>query len=472
MSRRTLFRYSPALALLLLSAAVATPRAASEFRVVGAGLEADPTSYSGPCPGVIKFRGKIQASGAGRVKYTYSYSDGGGGPEGFVDFEGPGVKHVETSWRLGDARALPHYEGWAVLKIISPNEYESNRAKFVLDCTQPGGQTPPPGQPAGGAGDDFAQTYLNEVSRLSAAQRQKFTAELGRLKAFAEELRPKLAGAQKQSGFDAEALRRELRAIAEAGDEAKRDELGKAFEEKYEPRALEMFRAAGLDVQSEQKRLGASLPEPGNDPPRTVRLLAFIFPTTRSGSPPPAPPPPDVSEQVYRAPFTSQGTFGGRSTADRNSGRILVDVAVDFAGSEQRLAFITQNVAVGRGVRSVRASAALDPVQYYAGAIALLFGYSSAEAIVNLRVMEGSREMCSERVSLARAISAVAGFPHPSGTRPVTLQCGFTRAAPETPTTYHLVAELEGWAGAGGLAGAFVGMTGTLRQFEVLLDRR
>ena len=51
--------------------ALALPVAAQEFRVEGAGIEAAPTSYRGPCPGLIKFQGKIQASAAGRVKYTY-----------------------------------------------------------------------------------------------------------------------------------------------------------------------------------------------------------------------------------------------------------------------------------------------------------------------------------------------------------------------------------------------------------------
>jgi hypothetical protein len=137
------------LALLFLGIALICSRAAAarDFRVEGAGLEADPVSYSGPCPGLITFRGKIQASGAGRVKYTYSYSDGGSGPEGFVDFDGPGVKRVETTWRLGDARVLPRFEGWAMLKITSPNAYESNKAKFVLECKQGGSQPSSPPQP-------------------------------------------------------------------------------------------------------------------------------------------------------------------------------------------------------------------------------------------------------------------------------------------------------------------------------------
>ena len=117
--------------------ALALPLAAQDFRVEGAGLEAAPTSYRGPCPGLIKFQGKIQASAAGRVKYTYFRNDGGTGPEGFVDFEGPGVKRVDYTWTLGGP-SLTHFEGWVAIRILAPNSYESNRAKFVLDCQ--GGQ--------------------------------------------------------------------------------------------------------------------------------------------------------------------------------------------------------------------------------------------------------------------------------------------------------------------------------------------
>ena len=77
-------------ATALITALAASPVAAEEFRVEGAGLEAVPTNYRGACPGLIKFEGKIQASAAGRVKYTYFRSDGATGPEGFVDFEGSG----------------------------------------------------------------------------------------------------------------------------------------------------------------------------------------------------------------------------------------------------------------------------------------------------------------------------------------------------------------------------------------------
>ena len=114
-------------------AVLAWPVAAQEFRVEGAGLEAVPTSYHGPCPGLIKLQGKIQASARGRVRYTYSYSDGATGPEGFVDFEGPGVMYVETTWTLGGT-SLTRYEGWAEIRILSPNRYVSNKASFYIGC--------------------------------------------------------------------------------------------------------------------------------------------------------------------------------------------------------------------------------------------------------------------------------------------------------------------------------------------------
>ncbi|HEU4435772.1 MAG TPA: hypothetical protein VFR51_20465, partial [Pyrinomonadaceae bacterium] len=111
--------------------------AKQDFRVVSASLEASPTT-SVTCPALVTFKGKIEATDKGRVKYTWSYSDGASGPDGFVDFEGPGVKYVETTWRLGDPTILPHYDGFAMLKILSPNPYESNRAKFTVDCKQGG----------------------------------------------------------------------------------------------------------------------------------------------------------------------------------------------------------------------------------------------------------------------------------------------------------------------------------------------
>lgn len=109
---------------------------AQDFRVEGAGVEASPTSYSGACPGVIKFAAKIQANGAGRVKYTWLRNDGATAPIEYVDFAEAGVKYVTTAWALGDARVLPSYTGWQQIQILAPNEYFSNKAEFKLTCSQ------------------------------------------------------------------------------------------------------------------------------------------------------------------------------------------------------------------------------------------------------------------------------------------------------------------------------------------------
>lgn len=136
---RTIFIAGWVFGLALLSTGKTFAQA--DFRVEGAGVEASPTSYNGACPGVIKFTAKIQANGQGRVKYTWLRSDNATAPVEYVDFTGPGVKYVSTTWTLGDARVLPNYSGWQQLRILSPNEYLSNKAEFKLTCRQSQPQT-------------------------------------------------------------------------------------------------------------------------------------------------------------------------------------------------------------------------------------------------------------------------------------------------------------------------------------------
>lgn len=133
---RRAFGFTVGLLMLVLILSVAA-LAQSSFRVEGAGAEASPRDYVGPCPGVIKFTGKIQANGKGTVKYTWLRSDGATAPVEYLDFEEAGVKYVSTTWTLGDARVLPGYSGWQQIKVLSPNEYLSNKAEFKLTCEQP-----------------------------------------------------------------------------------------------------------------------------------------------------------------------------------------------------------------------------------------------------------------------------------------------------------------------------------------------
>jgi hypothetical protein len=83
---------------------------------------------------VITFKAKLQATAAGRVKYTWIRSDGATGPIEYVDFTEAGVMHVETTWTPGDASTLPTFVGWEQLKVLSPNATVSNKANFKLTC--------------------------------------------------------------------------------------------------------------------------------------------------------------------------------------------------------------------------------------------------------------------------------------------------------------------------------------------------
>jgi hypothetical protein len=147
---------------------------------------------------------------------------------------------------------------------------------------------------------------------------------------------------------------------------------------------------------------------------------------------------------------------------------------VNIANSMQLTAFISQTLQVASGTRRVRVSATLDPVIHYVDGTTLppTPGYTSAEVIVNLRVMDGSRVVASDRISLGRVVTAVVGGGRSAGRRPVTLTCDFTRPQPDDATTYTLVAEIEGWAGAAGLSFATAQGQAHVRQFHVYLHRR
>ena len=118
------------LAVTCLLTATARSSAAQSFRVTAVSLEADPPKEGAPCPVTIKFPGTIKAKGRGVVKYTFLRSDGATGRVHTLEFTAPGTRPVDTTWTLSP----PYYEGWVVLKVLSPNEMLSDKASFTLKC--------------------------------------------------------------------------------------------------------------------------------------------------------------------------------------------------------------------------------------------------------------------------------------------------------------------------------------------------
>jgi hypothetical protein len=104
------------------------------FRVVGVFLDVVPSSWTGPCPITLMFRGSISvAGGAGAVAYKFRRSDGASTFVKSLTFQGPGSLPVETTWQLG----APGFEeqGWESILIVDPESRESNQAKFTVTCT-------------------------------------------------------------------------------------------------------------------------------------------------------------------------------------------------------------------------------------------------------------------------------------------------------------------------------------------------
>lgn len=146
-----------------------------DFRVMEAMLTADDARMSGPCPIKVVFNGYIKTNGPGTVKYTFTRSDGATAPVLTMDFKEAGRQPVSTDWTLGDARLLPHFEGWQTIRILSPNDYESNKAKFEIDC-KAGKEKQPDAQPAGGRQDKEAVTTQQpgEIQKISPAVLAEF----------------------------------------------------------------------------------------------------------------------------------------------------------------------------------------------------------------------------------------------------------------------------------------------------------
>ena len=102
---------------------------------ISATLSAKNSTYSEICPAEIKFRGTITSEKPGKVQYRFIRSDGTLLPIETLEFGAPGAKEVRGSWIAGDASTL-FYEGWQAIRILYPEEVESNMANFKVICDQ------------------------------------------------------------------------------------------------------------------------------------------------------------------------------------------------------------------------------------------------------------------------------------------------------------------------------------------------
>jgi hypothetical protein len=144
---QTITRQFKALAYAIgFVAALSMPaRAQGVFQVTDAFLKAD-VSPTGKCPLLVRFNGYITVNGPGTVKYTFTRSDGATSPIYTLTFKTAGTQSVSSDWTVGDAAALPHFEGWQAVRILAPNQSESSHktGSFTINCAVATPQSPQP----------------------------------------------------------------------------------------------------------------------------------------------------------------------------------------------------------------------------------------------------------------------------------------------------------------------------------------
>ena len=102
---------------------------------ISALLNADNSVYSGACPADIKFRGTITTDKPGKVQYKFVRSGGMMQPVETLEFSAPGTKEVTSTW-TPDEQGVTKYAGWQSIKVVYPEEIESNKANFRVTCDQ------------------------------------------------------------------------------------------------------------------------------------------------------------------------------------------------------------------------------------------------------------------------------------------------------------------------------------------------
>jgi hypothetical protein len=310
--------------------------------------------------------------------------------------------------------------------------------------------------------DDVTQLqkgYEKHLEKARTDHGQKLDSQLKSLEKLSKKYEKDARKGAEKAGLDLEAMRADFEAAAEGDQDGALARFEKA-NATWAPRLSKAVAATGVDPKQGRAEAKAVL---GEDVPKELdaagtrdadRLLSatgLVGYSINIGSwwippPPPPPPPPSVSTLTIPKPYTL-GSTTGSATADRNTGRLSSynDVMV---GSQQQLASVGGSFAADAAVRRIRVETIVD-ASYWTN-IGAIWGYASAEVILNLKVLDGATLRGSQRLSLVRTISAVLWVSSDSGSGAYTLACEFDHAY-GTPKTYAALVELETWAGGGGL---------------------
>ena len=517
--RRTCYSAIPLTVLLICL--VAGPIASGtneEFKVTEVFLKADDGRPSGPCPLRVVFRGYITANGPGRIKYTFTRSDGANGPVHIMEFKRAGTQAVTTDWTLGDATVLPRYEGWQAVKVLSPAVVESSHetGSFALSCgssgevpanamqavnpqgphidnqkrvdqLRPGNDRTPnpqdraqlgpsvsPPVAARETGAQLAAAYDDGLSQITAPSFDKFKNDFSKLRSLTEELQFKLDRVAKVASFDTQKLQAEFKSILQEKDRNKLDQRVVEFSDRYEQQFTRQLTAAGIDIGTERQRMASliGLEQQQVTPEAYLsahRMLAVGTVSEFVDDRPPVEAAPEFFEDVFAAPFTRAGTrYPG---SDEREGSLRSGVGSGPLSLEtrpqQNLVYVGQGLSTRRGARRLRVSVSINDLDVYMKADAV-GGFASAEFVITLRVFDGARVVATRRVPVERFAATIVGFNRLDRRfPPMTLGCEFERPSTSASGNYLMVVEFETLASSVGIGVAQSSASGRVGPFTV-----
>ncbi len=110
-------------------------------------LNVDTSSYTGPCPAVFKFNGRITVNRPGIVQYRFFRSDNTRYSLGILKFEKAGAQEITDTWVFDDPAQLPDFKGWEAVEVTYPMKARSNLIYFQGTCADYKGGPPSPESP-------------------------------------------------------------------------------------------------------------------------------------------------------------------------------------------------------------------------------------------------------------------------------------------------------------------------------------
>ena len=222
-----------------------------------------------------------------------------------------------------------------------------------------------------------SEAYQKILPELAAAHKRKLDQQLAQLKQQTDELSPRISEAQTKTGFDLDSVVKEMRSTASIGDTSQIAQAQAKIFSTYKPQLAKLLQVAAIDPQREVERLTTVVNLRDARRVDSSFIAAGGMDESKREEPPATTPPPDVKLVTFTAPFTSEGHVGDDVVAQASTGRLSLASEIHIAGSTQKLAFITQDLFVERGMRRVRAFVRFEPTTFGTFVNALL-GYSSA----------------------------------------------------------------------------------------------